>query len=527
MANKDAIRWTPPIELSSQEEAICKRCTRTGRIFAFFRRHRHELFDEAFQAELTVIYADSPLGQPPRPPALLALVTLLQAAQGVSDAAAVEQAVFDRRWQMVLDCLGTETPPFSQGSLVDFRKRILKHGLHHRLVQRSVELAQSTGGFGDKALRLALDSAPLWGVGRVEDTFNLLGHALEIVVTCAAKVANLSPEDVRRDATLEVLGGTSLKASLDIDWDDQREQQRALQRILTDVTRLKSWLTTHLNAHLDKPPLSDALEQLERLITQDLEPDPDDHDTLRLKEGTAKERQISVGDPQMRHGRKSRSRVIQGYKRFIARELDHGLIVAVTVQPANQPERDATQTLREQVAEYGQVSELHIDRGFLASEWVQDVHSRGDSVLCRPWPARGRGLFSKEDFELDLQGQTATCPAGTVVKLGKTMARFPAKVCGACSQRERCTRAKEGRGRTVSLHPQEELLIELRHQKSTVDGRKRLRERVAVEHGLAHICNRQGRRARYVGVEKNVFDLCRYAVIENLFAADRMERKAA
>lgn len=526
MANKEAIRWSPRVELSEAEEAIVKRCQRTGRLFAFLRRHRHELFDEAFQAELTVMYVDSPLGQPPRPPALLGLVTLLQAAEGISDAAAVEAAVFDRRWQMVLDCEDAKEPQFSQGSLVDFRRRLLEHGLHHRLVERSVELAKTTGGFGYKNLRVALDSAPLWGAGRVEDTFNLIGHALDVVVSCAAHVAELSPKRVRDAAGLEVLGGTSIKASLDIDWDDKDEQHRAMQRLLMDVRRLREWLGTHLEVEVAKPPLREALEQLERVLHQDLEPDPDDGGQ-RITNGTAKDRQISIEDPEMRHGRKSRSQVIKGFKRFIMRDLDHGLILGVTVQPANQPERDATATLRSQAAAYGDVSELHIDRGFLASDWVRALHDRGGMVSCRPWPSRNGGLFSKQDFQLDLDAGTATCPGAVTVRIGPQAARFPAGACDPCQLRPRCTRAMEGRGRILSIHPQERLLEELRRRKATKEGRQLLRERVVVEHGLARICNRQGHRARYVGVNKNVFDMCRYAAIENLFAADRAERAAA
>ena len=66
------------------------------------------------------MYTDSAKGQPPVPPALLAMVTILQAADGVSDEGAVNEAAFDLRWQMVLDCMGAETAPFSQGSLVEF-----------------------------------------------------------------------------------------------------------------------------------------------------------------------------------------------------------------------------------------------------------------------------------------------------------------------------------------------------------------------------------------------------------------------
>lgn len=46
-------------------------------------------------------------------------------------------------------------------------------------------------------------------------------------------------------------------------------------------------------------------------------------------------------------------------------------------------------------------------------------------------------------------------------------------------------------------------------------GRPTLRERVAVEHKLAHFSRRQGRRARYRDVRKNLFDLRRACAIQN------------
>lgn len=523
MPNKDAIRWSPPVELSKSEQAICARCKRNGRLYAFLRRHRHELFDESFQAALAEMYADSPKGHPPVAPALLAMVTLLQAADGTSDEGAVNEAIFDRRWQMVLDCEG-DSAPFSQGSLVSFRRRLIGAGLHERLVEQSVALAKRTGGFGFKQLRVALDSAPLWGAGRVEDTFNLIGHALEVVARCAAAVADRPVEQVHQAAGMRLIGQSSLKAALDIDWDDKDEQHRALQELLDEVVRLKSWLADELTPEqLQNAPLQQALEQLERVITQDLEPDPT-RGGRRITRGTAKERQISIEDPSMRHGRKSRSTTIQGFKRFIARELDHGLILGVAVQPANQPEREATPTLQRQVQAHGPTSTLFIDRGFLASEWTTTHHEQGRRVVCRPWVPRNGGRYSKRDFAIDVEAATVTCPNGETRPIKGKVVRFPKRACGACPVREQCTRSKAGR--SISIHPQEALLQDLTRRKATPEGRAELRERVPVEHSLAHICNRQGRRARYVGVDKNIFDLCRYAVIENCFAADRLERAA-
>ena len=137
--------WRPPVEPSPAEQAVIK-AVRRAKLFVFLRQHRHELFDEQFQAELAETYVDSPKGQPPVPPAQLALATILQAYTGVSDDEVIEATVMDRRWQLVLDCMGAEEPPFSKGTLVGFRKRLIEHDLDRRLVERTVELAAADGG---------------------------------------------------------------------------------------------------------------------------------------------------------------------------------------------------------------------------------------------------------------------------------------------------------------------------------------------------------------------------------------------
>jgi hypothetical protein len=161
--------WNPPVEPSPAEQAVIK-AVRRAKLFVFLRVHRcHELFDAEFQGELAEAYADRPKGQPPVPPAQLALATILQAYTGASDDEVIEATIMDRRWQLVLDCMDTDHPPFAKRTLVAFRAR-LKRNLDRRLVERTVALAARTGGFGGRALRAALDSSPLWGAGRVEDT---------------------------------------------------------------------------------------------------------------------------------------------------------------------------------------------------------------------------------------------------------------------------------------------------------------------------------------------------------------------
>ena len=112
--------WQPPSELSATEQKIIKQIRR-AKLFVFLRKHRHEVFNEAFQQELASLYKESERGQPPVPPAQLALATILQAYTGASDDEVIEASVMDRRWQLVLDCIEAETPPFSKGTLIAFR----------------------------------------------------------------------------------------------------------------------------------------------------------------------------------------------------------------------------------------------------------------------------------------------------------------------------------------------------------------------------------------------------------------------
>ena len=154
-------QWSPSATVSGREQWLLKRLVRTKKLFAFLRLHRHELFDDAFQAELAGMYRDSVEGKQPVAPALLSMVVLLQAYTKASDAEAVELSVVDARWQMVLDVAGDDEPPFSQGALQAFRQRLIAHDMDRRLLERTVELAKQTGIFDwkklPKDLRLAID----------------------------------------------------------------------------------------------------------------------------------------------------------------------------------------------------------------------------------------------------------------------------------------------------------------------------------------------------------------------------------
>jgi len=519
--------WDPPIDLSAREATICARLTKQRRFFPFLRRVRHRLFDTAFQERLASMYSDSPRGNPPRPPALLATVVLLQAYTRCSDFDAVSNALHDARWQMVLGCFDAEKAPFSEATLVDFRARLVNTNMAPELLRRTVDLARESKNFGFKqaaGLRLAIDSAPLDGAGKVEDTINLLGRSLRLLLQAIAAFLMLSPEEVAAQARLPVLIASSTKAGLDLDWQTPDATQTALGVLVEHMERLSTWMQQRAAHGVSTVAIEAARAQVDRIVAQDTE--PNGTGGRKIREGVAPERQISICDPEMRHGRKSETERIDGYKEYVARDLDHDLTLAACVLPANVPEAKGADKLRSQVEAHGAVSSLYVDRAFLASAWVGELSRvRLDAVICRPLVAHNRGLFTKQDFVVDLASGTVRCPAGQLAVIHGEKAQFAIPTCRGCPQRAQCQKVDARQGRNIHLSINEPLMQHLTAQSKTQDGRQRLRERVPVEHSLAHQRNRRGRFARYLGVAKNDFDAQRIAAVNNLLVIDRRLRQ--
>src|SRR5215472_10978935 len=118
----------------------------------------------------------------------------------------------------------------------------------------------------------------------------------------------------------------------------------------------------------------------------------------------------------MRHGRKTRSVLFDGYKRHVLRDLDTGLVPAVGITPANAPEASVTSDITADLDAAGlTLAELHIDRAYLASDLVRD---RGPdlAIYCKAWRVRNSsGRYAKTDFTLDFAAGQLTCPAGVIM----------------------------------------------------------------------------------------------------------------
>lgn len=528
-------RWCPSIRCSEREEKLLKLATKSRKLFTFLRKHRHEIFDSAFQKELDGMYRNSGQGADPQPPALMCMALVLAGYQGASDAEAVRLSAHDVCWRSLLGTLGDEgdEPAFSQGGLQQFRDRLIRHDMDRRLLERTVELAKKSKDFHwkrlPKTLRVAVDSRPLEGAGRVEDTINLLGHAGRKIAQCMAAELEMSFEDVCKKAKAPVLLASSIKAGLDIDWNKAEHKVEALNRLCTQLQALSQWVDKRRPKQGECPDLSYYVEALKQVKTQDVESAP--AGGVQLRQGVAEDRRVSIEDGEMRHGRKSKSKRFNGYKQHLSTHLDTGLVLACAVTSANRPEEEATPALAADMARMGFApGELQIDRAYINSTLADQVKQRGGTVLSKPWKGTNvkPDMFGKKDFKINVRDGTITCPAGEVESFEPgEVVHFDPEACGACPLRAHCTHSASGRGRTVTMGEDEALQKSLRTIQSTRAGRKELRGRIPVEHRLAHLSNRQGPRARYIGVRKNEFDLRRLATIQNLETIARASREVA
>lgn len=509
--------WKPASNTTKLEDRILKRLARVRKFFGFLRKHRLELIDDAFQSELMALYRDNGQGKDALAPGMMAMATLIQGYLGASDALMVELTLFDLTVQMVLGTLGAQEPAFSQGAFCDFRSRFMKADMDRRLLERTVEIARKTGEFDHKklpkTLRVAFDSKPLEGAGRVEDTYNLLGHAARKIVICVSEILDWSVDKVCEKAGVPILLESSIKAGLDIDWSDPIQKQGAINTLVNQLNSLQAWLGEKLPMELRRPPLKEHIETLERIKNQDLEPDPHGGG-VKIMKGVAKDRLVSVEDKEMRHGRKSKSKRFNGYKQHIATDIDSDVILACTVTPANRPEKEAAPALKADIdRQKFSIGEFFTDRGYINSPVVNQV----DEVFCKPWASASKRQFAKSQFAIDMRSHTITCPAGETATFEiDSIVEFDPDTCDHCKFRDGCTTVEMGNGRTISISENEQLQHRLSKQIKTPSGRRKLRQRTHVEHKLAHIASRQGDRARYIGIRKNIFDLRRAASIQNI-----------
>lgn len=455
-------------------------------------------------------------GRPSAPPSLVALATLLQFREGLSDRATIDCLRYDLRWKAALhlDAVSTEAP-FSRTTLQAFRVRLTLHELEGRAFERSVEVAQEAGLL-PRRLRLAVDSTPVRGRGAVKDTYNLLSDAIAQVLR---RVADGRDEDVADLARSSGLGrhvlAPSVKGSEDVEWSDPEAVRAFLKQLVQDCRDVLEL------AESEGVSQGQEAELLRRILVQDIEGGHDDDEPPRVRRRVAKERVVSVSDPEIRTRHKSKSSKYSGHKAHAATDIDSGIVTAVAVTSPNASEGEILSDLVEQTRDLceAEIDEVLGDCSYGTRPAVQAADQAGVRLRSR-MPRGSQQRFPARDFQVSDDLRSARCPAGhssqKAYRAGVRgwIHKWSKDHCQACPLKAQCTTADRR-----SLSVSEDFHDRRRREQEawSPEGRLALRSRVAVEHAIARLKARGAGNARYFSAAKTQFQWLWTAAAANLY----------
>ena len=429
-----------------------------------------------------------------------------------------------------------EDRPFAKSTLQVFRAQLILHDKVREVFESSLRLARESGCLKGRGMKVALDTTNILGRGAVKDTCNLLADGIVKLLRALAQLKGINVGQWAKSQGYHRYHrylGSSVKGEAAIDWSDKRARKALLAGIVGDADRLLE-LSRQAQGELpedsaERQRIVAAAELLGQLLLQDVERTDDG---VSLKDGVSRDRMMSVHDPELRHGHKSRRRRFDGHKAAIVVDTDSQLITAVAVLPGNAPDNlGALELVEQSEANTGvPVAEAMGDAAYGDGATRQAFAAAGRTLIARVPGRPNRSHFPKEDFRIDLELGSCTCPAGNITRtivpagrrtdqMGRTYRleafRFDAAVCGACPLRSPCLAAKPGTGRTVRLHPQEALLQQARALQQS-EAFTEYRQRRVVEHRLARLVQLGIRQSRYFGRSKTRFQLYLAATVANL-----------
>lgn len=453
-------------------------------------------------------------GRPSIPPSLLMKAVLLQVRDDVSDREAARRAAKDLDWKRALGVEADEVP-FHHTTLSVFRTRLMVNDADERVLGATVERAVAVGLFPKRVLAI-VDSTGVMGAAAVADTFSLLRQAI-------ARLGDAAGDRLVKRLRRTINRLCRNKAR--IDWADAA----ARRAHLGELVELAKAVLGATAAHEDLAPARDLLA---RIVDQDIEEAPDDGAGPAIRHGVATDRVVSVVDPEMRHGRKSRSKRVDGYKSHLLSDHDSEMVLGVAVTPANDPDGPEAAPLVAQAKAAGvAVSEVLGDTAYGDGDTREAVEGVGTKVTAKTQLPATTGRFTKTDFDIDPAVPSATCPAGhTTTHQGRSIddkgrrvvvLKFAAPTCGACSLRPRCTTNPAGRSVTLNFH--EARLQAARAEQGRARTRSRLRRRAVIERKLAEGKRHGMGKARYRGRRKVLLQqrlIAGMLNVKRLFAID-------
>jgi transposase len=459
-----------------QVDVICGELLEEEGFLATLGAARGALFSDA---DFDPLYA-SKKGRPSHPPSLLAALLLAQLFYGVSDREAERRSRLDLSWKAALG-LPLEHKGVPHVCLVEFRARLVHAGMEAWLHERLLQVAKQAGVVGH---RRVVGSTGIADCVLTQDTVSLVRSATR---RCLARLGELDPAKARDCAELLARHDYGQAGKPEICWASATERAALVNELFADAQKVAGACSP-----TDDVTLAGEVELLKVVSAQDVEDDGEGG--VRIAQAVAPERVISVVDPESRHGHRSRKDRYDGYKLHVSVDVTSDLFVAGQATAATAADAKALPQLLE--ADPMAVAEVTADTHYGDAATRRALGAQGIELVAPAPPSSARnGFFTKDDFDVDLEAGTVTCPAGQVAaiagKSGRLQARFGASACSACPLSTRCTNRPGGR--TVTISTDEDLLAPARKARWGNEFRQRYRQRAQVERKNAQLKSRNAK----------------------------------
>lgn len=472
--------------------AFCGHLLKEGSIYAFLAEHRSRLFPDKMFEDLFM----SGRGRPSVPAEVIATVMVLQSLEGLSDREACAQLQTNIAWKAACGLALTDEA-FHPTVLVLWRNKLRASEAPQRIFDAVRCVVNESGVIAGKHRR-ALDSTVLDDAVQRQDTMTLLASQIR-------RVRKLVPELAQVYVHQDNLAGGRPPCDL----EDKDDIDRVISELVEDAYELV-WAAEELDLSETQ---SDAMALLALVAGQDVEPG-DRPGRWRIAQRSAPDRIVSTVDPESRHAHKTQHSYRDGFKAHLAAEPETGIITATDLTPGNTGDAEAAPDLLD-----GEPAGTEVlgDAAYGSGDLRAHLEKNQMTAFIKPMPLRAAvdGGYTLDDFQIDEQTGTITCPEGVTVTITKTRrARF-AKHCTTCPQRRRCTKAKAGR--TIVLHQNHHLLAKARAFALTGTFETPYRQhRPMIERTIAWLVRRNGRKVAYRGVERNRLWLAHRAAAVNL-----------
>lgn len=478
-------------------EALVGHLVPEGSMFAFLAAHRQDVFpDEEFEDLFP-----SGRGRPSIPASVMASVLVLQTLHDLSDRETAEAARCDLRWKvatgMALDHTG-----FDPSTLVYWRRRLANSERPHRINEAVKQVVEQVGILRGRARR-AVDSTILADAVATQDTVTQLISAIR-------RVGRQVPGAAEQIAAVCTGQDYGRPGKPRIDWEDPEAKDALVSALVNDANALVAALA---DAELGEDVDAEfALALLALVAGQDVEPAEGSDGTdgrWRIARKVAPDRVISTVDPDARHTRKSPESRRDGYRAHVAAEPETGIITDQELTKAAGTENSDPAVAEKFLHTEDEACEWYGDSAYGTGDLrgaIADTDADEAVIKPKPLQAPVEGGFTVDDFTVDEQVGTVTCPAGNTRPISEKsrVATFGA-LCRGCPLRERCTKSQTGR--KIVLHPRDDLLRQARRDwAENPDLREKYRKfRPNVERVISQIASHGGRRLklRYRGTAKN------------------------